>query len=308
MRVVVTGACGHFARALLPLLIADERVTEIIGVDLHRPAQMLPGVEYHALDVRSRRLAGIIDGADVLIHLAFVMFHRGDQKRAEEVNVDGSIQTFEMAARRGVGRIIVASSHAAYGAHADNPIPIDESWPLRGNDKLHYSRTKRIIERYLDGFEQRYPELTVVRLRLCTVWGPNVPPNRASLYLSSVALAARRYDAPIQLLDENDVAEAFIAAATHPEARGAYNVAPSDWIRPSELRRLLDIRALNLPTPAIKLINHVMWRLKLTEMSPAWLLLAKYPIVLSSKKLRQELGWQPDWTTVQTARETLAQL
>jgi UDP-glucose 4-epimerase len=305
VRVVVTGACGHFARALLPCLVADGRFGTIIGVDVQRPTTPLPGVTYHQLDVRSRQMARLLEGADVLVHLAFVMFHRGDVRRAEEVNVDGSLQTFEMAARRGVPRIVAASSHAVYGAHPDNPVPIVESQPLRGNQSLHYSRTKRIIEEYLDDFERRHGEVSLVRLRPCTVWGPHVPPNRASLYLSSIAVASRRYDAPIQLLDERDVATAFVMAAASSEARGAYNVAPDDWIRPSELRRALDLRALNLPAPAVRMVSRVMWRLNLSEMSPDWLILAEHPIVLSNRRIRRELGWEPSHTTLETARETV---
>lgn len=305
MRVVVTGACGHFARALLPELVHDGRFDEVVGVDAQAPAVRLPGVVYHRLDVRSREMLAVLDGADVVIHLAFVIFHRGDRRRAEEINIDGTIQTFEMAARRGVRRIVAASSHAVYGAHPDNPIPIDEEWPLRGNEEHPYAWAKRLIEEYLDNYEGRFPDVEVVRLRPCTVWGPHVPPSRAQLYLSSIALAARRYDAPIQLLHEADVARAFIAAATMKRLRGAFNLAPYDWVHPSDLRRLLGIRALPMPAPAVWLTNQLMYRLNLTEISPDWLLLARHPIILSCEKVGQRLGWKPSRTTVQTAREQL---
>jgi UDP-glucose 4-epimerase len=306
MRVVVTGACGHFARALLPRLIDEARFESVVGVDVAAPSQPVPGAEMVRMDVRDRGLADLLEGADVLIHLAFVIFHRGDARRAEEINVDGSIQAFEMAARRGVRRIVVAGSHTAYGAHPDNPIPIEETWPLRGNADHHYSWAKRLIEEYLDAFEMRYPEVEVVRLRPCTVWGPNVPPSRAQLYMSSLSIAAKKYDAPIQLLHESDVAEAFVAAALEPDLRGAFNLAPYDWVRPSRLRRMLSVRALKLPDVAFKLLNRLMWRFNLTEISPEWLRLARYPIVLSNRKIDERLGWRPTRGTVDTAGETLA--
>jgi UDP-glucose 4-epimerase len=308
MRVIVTGACGHFARALLPELVNDGRFREVVGVDALAPPVQFPGVRYHQLDVRSREMLGVLDGADVLIHLAFVMFPRGDRRRAEEINIDGTIQTFEMAARRGVRRVVAASSHAVYGAHPDNPLPLDEEWPLRGNEHHPYAWAKRLIEEYLDNFEVRFDEVEVVRLRPCTVWGPNVPPSRAQLYLSSIALAARRYDAPIQLLHEADVARAFVSAAATERLRGAFNLAPYDWIHPSDLRRLLGIRALPVPAPALWLANQLMYRLNLTEVSPDWLRLARYPIVLSCEKVSQRVGWKPSRSTVQTAREQLTLL
>ena len=305
MKVVVTGAGGHFARALIPMLLEHPDITEIVGIDAHPPSLVLPRVEYHQADVRSRRLAKMLAGADVLIHLAFVIYHRGKRQTAEEVNLDGTIQVLEMAARQGIKRIVAASSHAVYGAHPDNPVPIDEVWPRRGNRQLHYSWAKRVIEEYLDTFELRYPDVEVVRLRPCNVWGPNVPPSRAQLYLSSVALAAKRYDAPIQLLHEADVARAFVLAAAVPEVSGAFNIAPRDWIRPSDLRGRLQIKGVHLPGLAVKLVSNVMWKLSLTEISPEWLLLGEFPIVLSSKKVRRQLGWEPTRTTVECARETV---
>jgi len=69
--------------------------------------------------------------------------------------------------------------------------------------------------------------------------GAERPPSRANLYLSSISFAATRYDAPIQLLHESDVARGFAAAAGADGLRGAFNLAPYDWVTPSDLRRLL---------------------------------------------------------------------
>lgn len=290
----------------MPQLLREKQVEKIIGVDVTPPTYPLPGVEYHQLDVRSRQMARLLDGADVLVHLAFVIFHRGQRRRAEEINIDASLQAFEMAARRGLRRVVMASSFAVYGAHPDNTIPIDEDWPLRGNKSLHYSWAKRIIEEYLQDYEVRHPNVEVVRLRPCTVWGPSVPTSRAQLFLSSISIGAKPYDAPIQLLHEHDVARAFVSAVTQPDLSGAFNVAPHDWVRPADLRELLNVRAIRLPGEALRLLNTVVWRLKLTEISPQWLILARHPIVLSNQKIRRVMGWEPQKSTIQTARETVA--
>jgi len=46
--------------------------------------------------------------------------------------------------------------------------------------------------------------------------------------------------------------------------------------------------------------------LNLTEMSPDWLLLARYPIVLSCRRIAEAMGWAPTRSTVDTAHETLS--
>ena len=43
----------------------------------------------------------------------------------------------------GVKRLVVSSSGAAYGYHADNPARLSEDAPLRGNEEFAYSRHKR---------------------------------------------------------------------------------------------------------------------------------------------------------------------
>jgi UDP-glucose 4-epimerase len=257
------------------------------------------------MDVRSREMSEILKGADLLIHLAFVMFHRNQRRRATDINIDGSIQTYEMAAMRGVKRIVVASSHTVYGAHPDNPIPLIETCERRPNRALRYAWCKGILEDYLDQYETRNPQVKVIRLRPCTVWGHNVPTTRALLYLSSIAVSAKGYNAPIQLLHESDMAQAFLLATLEENAQGAYNIAPGDWICPHELRRALDIRALPLPNLAMPWVNRLMYRFNLTEIPPTWLCLAKHPVLLSNQKLNDCFGWSPTHNSIETARQTL---
>ena len=50
----------------------------------------------------------------------------------------------------GVGRVVYLSSVVAYGAHADNPTPIGEDHPLRGNAGFPYAEHKVAVEEALD--------------------------------------------------------------------------------------------------------------------------------------------------------------
>ena len=65
------------------------------------------------------RATELVAGADVVLHLAFVIIAGSAQSR--EVNLTGSRNVFEAAVEARAKRLIYASSVAAYGFHADNP-------------------------------------------------------------------------------------------------------------------------------------------------------------------------------------------
>src|SRR5204862_7160656 len=70
--------------------------------------------EYRQGDILDRgSLAGLVDGADVVIHLAFVIF--GGREETHRVNLEGSRNVFEATAASTARRLVYTSSVAAYG-------------------------------------------------------------------------------------------------------------------------------------------------------------------------------------------------
>src|SRR3712207_7122430 len=60
-------------------------------------------------------------GADVVVHLAFLITGNASRETTRAINVDGTLNAFRAAAAAGARRFVYASSVAAYGWHADNP-------------------------------------------------------------------------------------------------------------------------------------------------------------------------------------------
>jgi putative NADH-flavin reductase len=153
--VAVTGATGIFGKALCALLQDDPRVDRIVGV-ARRPFD--PGrhgwtkMVFRSADVQDPdALDDAFAGADVVCHLAYAVLSRGmPEERIRQINVDGSRNVFAAAVRAGASRLVYASSIAAYGAHPDNPVPIAEDFPTRGNDHFYYSHHKSQVEAILD--------------------------------------------------------------------------------------------------------------------------------------------------------------
>src|SRR5215218_5615988 len=164
MRVVVTGATGNVGTSLMRLLAAEPAVTSIVGIARRRPDLHLPKVAWVAADVSRDDLEGAFAGADVVVHLAWLIqpSHRLDV--VEATNVAGTARVLAATAAVGAGAFVYASSVGAY-----SPGPkdrrVDESWPTDGVPTSFYSRHKAAVERLLDRFEQEQPTTRVVRLR-----------------------------------------------------------------------------------------------------------------------------------------------
>ena len=118
-------------------------------------------------------VGALIADADVVVHLAFVIM--GSREDSERVNLNGTRNVFEACvagAERGrPRRLVYSSSVAAYGYHADNPVPLTEEVPPRGSAEHYYSQQKAACEEALAEVTAKSP-LEVFILRPCIVAGP----------------------------------------------------------------------------------------------------------------------------------------
>src|SRR6516164_9760461 len=119
LTVAVTGPTGTFGFGLVPLLQADDRVARIIGI-ARRPfdpaAHGWTKMEYRQGDVRDAdALQRAFAGADVVVHLAFLITGNAARETIRAINVHGTLHAFRAAAAAGARRFVYASSVAAYG-------------------------------------------------------------------------------------------------------------------------------------------------------------------------------------------------
>src|ERR687894_2620031 len=140
LTVAVTGPTGTFGNGFVPPLQADDRVKRIVGIARRPfdPAEHGWGkMEYRRGDVRDPgALEQAFAGADVVVHLAFMITGNASRQTTRAINVDGTLNTFRAAADAGARRFVYASSVAAYGWHDDNPERLTEDWPVRPASRL----------------------------------------------------------------------------------------------------------------------------------------------------------------------------
>ncbi|HEX4307286.1 MAG TPA: NAD-dependent epimerase/dehydratase family protein, partial [Solirubrobacterales bacterium] len=187
LTVAVTGPTGEVGGSLVDALEASEAVDSVRGM-ARRPFDPAAAgwrkASYQRGDILDRgHLAELFDGADVAVHLAFAIF--GDREETRRINLEGSRNVFEAAVEAGVGRLVYASSVAAYGFHPENPQPLTEETPATGSSRFYYSAQKAELEESLDEILAG-SELDAYVFRPCIVAGP-----RATMLIEQTVGAVR---------------------------------------------------------------------------------------------------------------------
>jgi UDP-glucose 4-epimerase len=197
-----------------------------------------------------------------------------------------------------VNKILYTSSTTAYGFYPDNPVPLTENNPLRGNSDFTYAKNKREIEGIIAEFKKRNPGISITVLRPCFVVGPGFDnPLARHLCKKLVMLPANMQ--PFQFVHEDDLL-ALMLHFIETGIDGVYNVAGEGTITFREMVDMLGGRVLALPYGVMYVLNTVAWKLRMTFLtefpSPALNLIA-CPWLATSKKLIRETGYQFKYDT-----------
>ncbi|MET3475633.1 SDR family oxidoreductase [Variovorax atrisoli] len=297
-RVLVTGADGFLGRSLLAALAEQGRLEALVAVDVREvpPDRRLMGVTYRQLDVRDSRIAeAIADHAiDTVVHLASIVTPGKDSNRAFEHSVDvgGTRNVLEACVANGVRHMVVSSSGAAYGYHADNPAWITESQPLRGNVVFAYADHKRQVEEMLADYRERRPSLAQTVLRIGTILGERVDNQITALFEKKRLIAIRGSASPFVFVWDEDVTGA-IAHALGGAPPGCYNLAGDGALTIHEIASRLGKHAVDWPAGVLKAALAAGSALGVSRYGPEQLDFLRYRPVLLNTALKERFGYVP---------------
>jgi UDP-glucose 4-epimerase len=313
MRIVVTGATGNVGTSVVRALERDERVTEIVGLARRLPDWRPERTRWVSADVARDDLHAIFEGADAVIHLAWLIQPSRDEAELERVNVDGSRRVFAAAAEAGVPALVHASSIGVYSPGPKDR-PVKESWPREGVATSFYSRHKAAAEHALDELEGR---LRIVRLRPGLIFKREAGPEIRRLFAGPLlpAKLLRPGLIPVlplpdrlvvQCVHGEDVGEAYRLAALSPEANGAYNIAADPVLDPGTLAHAFGAKRVRVPEAPLRALAAATWRARLQPAPPGWVDLGLEVPVMDTRRAREELGWTPRHDAVAALHELLA--
>lgn len=303
MRYLITGGSGYIGSRLVERLASRGDTEKIVICDLAPPRFFLPKTEFERVDVRDR------DGVraqlertrpDVLVHLAFILNPDHDEHLMYDVDVNGTHNVLEAAAAAGTGQVLVTSSAVAYGAFADNPVPLTEEDPVRGVSSFSYARDKTESDRICQLWAHRYPDRVMTIVRPTIVFGPNVDNYLVRLWTDAPFQGdIGNLDNDIQFTHEDDVVEA-ITRLLLGRHEGAFNVAAEGTMTLRECAEAIGVPTRKLPLRAYKALAKLMWAVRASEAPPGQIEFALHPWLVSNEKLKRTLGWTPQHSTRET--------
>jgi nucleoside-diphosphate-sugar epimerase len=323
LTVAVTGPTGTFGSGLVPLLEADERIGRVIGL-ARRPFDPAERgwtkLEYRQGDVRDvAALREAFRGADVVVHLAFLITGNASRETARAINVDGTLNVFRAAAAAGAKRFVYASSVAAYGWHADNPEPLTEDWPVRPAARLFYAQEKAELEGMLQAEAAAGPSPALYLLRPPIVLGPHALGAKDVLPgplapLGRRLFAPRRLPVPVlafvprfrlQFVHQDDVGQALLLCVLGAGPPGAYNIAGDGVLTAADVAREFGAIPVPVPSAPAELAARVVTRLPFLPPAGEWVEAATRPSIMDTSRARDQLGWKPRFTGLEALRATL---
>lgn len=337
LTVAVTGPTGTFGFGLVPLLQGDDRVTRIVGI-ARRPFDPAgygwTKMEYRRGDVRDpATLRDAFGTADVVVHLAFLITGAAPAEELRSVNIEGTLNAFRAAAAAGARRFVYASSVAAYGFHPDNPVGMTEEWPVRPAARLFYAREKAELEHLLRAEAARLeatgsagPALYLLRPPLVLgphavgakdlLPGPLAPLGRRLATLAARAVRAGRVprlpvllpSMPFQCVHEDDLGDALLRCIVASGPPGAYNVAADGILTSADVAREFGLLPLPLPAGPMQLAARAAAALPFLPPAAQWVEAASHPAIMDTTRAKNELGWAPRYTALESLRDTLGTL
>ena len=311
-RVLVTGAAGYLGSQLVAALAAGaRRQAAVVAMDVRElPSEKrLAGVGYETADIRAPDLAAMLrrHAVDTVVHLASIVTPGRNSRREFEYSVDvlGTRNLLDACLAAGVSRIVVSSSGAAYGYHADNPAWISEDAPVRGNEEFAYSWHKRLVEEMLADYRARAPQLRQVVFRIGTILGETVRNQITDLFEKPRLIAIRGSDSPFVFIWDQDVVGCMLEAV-YSDKTGVYNVAGDGALGIREIAARLGKRCVAFPAWLLQAALALLKPLGLTQYGPEQVNFLRYRPVLDNQRLKQEFGYAPRKTSAEVFEFYLA--
>jgi nucleoside-diphosphate-sugar epimerase len=327
LTVAVTGPTGTFGFGLAPLLESEPGIGQVVGI-ARRPfdpsAHGWTKMSYRQGDVRDPdALRHAFAGADVVVHLAFMITGTTKAETIRAINVDGTLNAYRAARDAEAKRFVYASSVAAYGFHRDNPVGITEDWPTRPAERLFYAQEKAELEQALADEASARPGPDLYLLRPPIVVGPHAIGGKNAVPGPVARLAGRMLglinaspipiplltaNISLQLIHERDVGRALLLCILGSGPPGAYNIAGDGVLTGADIARELGLAPIPIPASlvhaAARSVASVPWPPS-TPPAAEWIEALGHPAIMDTKKARTELGWKPEYTALEALRDTV---
>jgi nucleoside-diphosphate-sugar epimerase len=301
VKVLVTGATGCVGPRVVDALRAA-------GCSV-RTLSLSPGDAPRDIDERigdildNAAVESAAEGMNAVVHLAgkVHVMHAAPDSEFERVNVGGTANLVRAARSAGVEKLVFFSTISVYGS--GNGQILDENSPVR--PETPYARTKLQAEKIVLG-----SGLKSCVLRCGAIYGPQMQGNYQQLVR---ALENGRF-LPVgpgtnrrTLLHVRDAARAAVLALRHPGSAGRiFNVSDGEFHTIAEIiSAICDALGKSPPRFRIPMWMAIAGSRALGGRVQARLRKYTEDLAVSSKRIQEELGFEPAMSLAEGWRESL---
>ena len=193
-------------------------------------------------------------------------------------------------------RVVVKSAAAVYGSSPKDPAMFKEEYSARRLPDGGWGRDSVEVEGYVRGFARRRPDVDITMLRFANVIGPRIRTAMTDLFSLPVVPLPLGYDARLQFVHEDDVADALALAVTGP-AVGTVNIAGDGIITASQAANIAGRPFVVVPKPGSGLVTGMLQRVGMIDTGPDQLDLLAFGRGLDTTRMREEMHFEPRYTT-----------
>jgi UDP-glucose 4-epimerase len=295
-RVLITGVSNPLGAEVARRLATQ--VPSLFGCDVADPVSAIEEMDFVHADTRQSVIGKLVRRLriDTVVHMAVTVDSAGEHRAAHETNVIGTMNVLAGCAGPSspVRRLVVKSSQAVYGAAPGDASFITED--MAGSDRPAYGLKRDLLEmeQLAQEFALRSSACRVSVLRLGYRVSEGTTLNR---YLSlPIVPTFAGFDPRLQLLHEDDAAEAVVRAALQPH-EGVFNVAADGIVLLSQAIAIMGGK----PAPILPPYGRWLGRLALRAAGvdlPAHLAdFLTFGAVTDCSRLARTFGWKPGYST-----------
>lgn len=220
--VLITGAAGNLGSLLALYILGKEADLDLILMQ-HQKKVPAPVAQHARVTVRRADLSKpatlppCLEGAEVIVHFAGVLFKADPERFLPETNLQYFQNLVAAAQSNGIRKIVLISfPHVEGPTTRSNPA----TGILDGDPVSVHAQTRLAEERHL----LREIEIPVV-LRVGMVYGKGILMIDAARWLAEKRLlAVWKEPTPIHLVSKTDFCRAVVAAIKSATSRGIYHV------------------------------------------------------------------------------------
>lgn len=307
MRIILTGASGYIGSQLVDVWRKDDRIEEIIAIDIKDPKFLFDKndskirfIKKNIADIDFEKEIPNLEEISAVIHAAYLIrtpYFKKDIEFQNRSNFVGAENIFRLALRNNISRLIHFSTVAAYGANPQNNLSqlFKEGNELR-EVYIKYGVDKKNIERNLEELVGKYHAGTIVSaLRVGSVSGPfgkYVVKKKGLLSFFRGILpfipVTSGYSAR-QFVHEDDVVSAVnLCIFGNLENKfNVFNIAPNGYLTFRDIAKFLGKKTLAIPRPIVAFMFFILWHLSFGKIPtpPSVINSYSFPILVDGSKI-----------------------